>query len=151
MSNNPIIRNLLDNKKIAIVGVSRNPKKFGYIVFKTMREKGYEVIPINPNAEVIDGVKCYKSIEELDENIKNLIVVTQKKETLNVITKSIANISKFENVWIQQGSETKEVIDLLDKNEINYISGQCILMYANPTGFHKFHQTIAKLFGLYKK
>ncbi len=150
MSNNGIIQKFLENKKVVLIGASRNSKKFGNIVFKTLIDKGFEVIPVNPNVDNIDGIKCYNNLKEINSDIKNLIVITPKNVTKNIIQQVIELNGKFENIWIQQGSDTKESIELLEENKINYIAGQCILMYANPSGFHKFHQTIAKLFGMYK-
>ena len=48
---------------IALVGVSRNTKKFGYQVFRTMSDKKkYTLYPVNPNTDEIDGQKCYRDI-----------------------------------------------------------------------------------------
>ena len=51
--------------KYAVAGVSRDPKKFGHVMFRELRQKGMDVVPINPNADTIDGVKCYSSVSEL--------------------------------------------------------------------------------------
>ncbi len=55
----------LQSKSIAIAGVSRNPKKFGRIIYDELKKKGYNVIPINPTAEDIDGQKCYNNLRVL--------------------------------------------------------------------------------------
>jgi predicted CoA-binding protein len=55
----------------------------------------------------------------------------------------------IKKVWIQQGSETAEVLKTARQAGITVISGKCILMYADPSGVHKFHRRINKLFGKY--
>jgi predicted CoA-binding protein len=52
------------------------------------------------------------------------------------------------NIWLQQGSESPEVLKLARELGLSPISGKCILMYAPPVGsFHKFHHFFARLFG----
>ena len=48
-----------------MVGVSRNPKKFGYTAFKELKEKGMKIIPVNPEADEIMGVKILSECEHL--------------------------------------------------------------------------------------
>ena len=55
------------------------------------------------------------------------------------------------HIWIQQSSESGEALKELEGTDINYISGQCILMYYKPHGVHKFHLALKKLFGRYPK
>ena len=55
----------LDQKAIAIVGVSRSGKKFGNAIFRELRDKGVGVVPVNPNAEEIEGVRCYADVKDV--------------------------------------------------------------------------------------
>lgn len=143
------IKFFLNNEPIAIAGVSRNPKKFGNIVFQTLKNKGFNVIPLNPSPGEIDGVSFVNSISSLNGNIQKLLIVTNKKDTMSVINEAISKGIK--NIWIQNGCETEEAINLATSQNIHLISKACILMYSDPTGFHKFHQVIANFFGGYIK
>jgi len=134
---------------VAMVGVSRNPKKFGFAAFRELKEKGMNIIPVNPHAEEIHGVKVFKDIKSLPPEVKSLLVMTRKPETLNVIRQ--AREKGIRNIWIQQMSESNEAIKELEGTDINYISGQCILMYYKPHSIHKFHRAIKKLIGRYPK
>lgn len=147
---NSIISDFINDKKVAIVGVSRNPKKFGHVVYSTLKSKGYDVYPINPNIDMIEDTKSYESISKIDNSVRNIIIITPKKETEKIVNQIVELKDKFQNVWIQQGSDTPIAIEMLGKHNINFVKGQCILMYAEPNGIHKFHQTIAKWFGMYK-
>ncbi len=136
----------LASRKLAIAGVSRDPKKFGYQVFKQMQEKGFEVYPVNPETDMIDGNPCFRSIGSLPLNVHSLLIVTGKKQTRGIVAEAIAK--GIDNIWIQQMSDTPEAIELAGSRPLNLVTGECILMHTNPvTGFHKFHRNIRRFFG----
>jgi predicted CoA-binding protein len=141
------IDSFIDTKNIAVAGVSRNPKKFGNILYKTMISKGYQVVPINPSAESIEGAACLKSVGELSPEIQYLLIATNKKVTANVVEEALQK--GIRNIWIQNGCESDEAINLLKDQAVNMVSKACFIMYANPAGFHKFHRFMAKTFGGY--
>jgi predicted CoA-binding protein len=135
----------VESKTVAIAGVSRNKKKFGNYVFRNLKEKGYQVLPINPNATEIEGVSCYADVTALPADITHLIVMTPKNETLSVVEAAVNKGIK--NIWVQQSSETKEVMDFAADKKQNFIFKKCIMMYAEPKGMHKFHRFMNDLFG----
>ncbi|MEI8005167.1 MAG: CoA-binding protein [Bacteroidota bacterium] len=144
------IEAFLENRKLAIAGVSRDKKKFGYTVFSELRKKGYEVYPVNPEADLIDGQACFHSVSALPVEVKYLLVVTPAKNTLEVLKEAIAK--GIDNIWIQQMSDTKEAVEYLKDKNVNLIYKQCILMWTEPvTGFHKFHRSIKRFFGALPK
>ena len=71
-----------------LVGVSRNPKKFGYAAFKELKDKGMNVVPVNPHAETIYGANVFRDVSSLPEDVKGLIIMTKKTETPGVIRKA---------------------------------------------------------------
>jgi uncharacterized protein len=143
------INDFIDSQPIALVGVSRNPKKFGYAAFKELKEKGMKIIPVNPNAEEIMGDKCYPNVKMLPPEVSSIIVFTKKAETASVIRD--AKEKGITQIWIQQMADTKEAIDELQGSGINYITGECILMHYKPHSIHKFHGGLRKLFGRFPK
>jgi predicted CoA-binding protein len=143
------ITDFIDSQPVALVGVSRNPKKFGYAAFKELKEKGMKIIPVNPNAEEIMGDKCYPSVKMLPPEVKSIIVFTKKNQTASVIRE--AKEKGINQIWIQQMADTKEALDELKDTGINYITGECILMHYKPHSFHKFHGNLKKLFGRFPK
>ncbi len=72
------IEDFLGSGPIAMAGVSRNPKKFGFAAFKELKEKGMNIIPVNPHADEIHGSKVYHDIKSLPDDVKGLIVMTGK-------------------------------------------------------------------------
>lgn len=144
------IQKFLAPRKMAMAGVSRNPKKFGGSIFKELKEKGFELYPINPNAEEIQGVKCYKSVDDLPADVEHLFIVTQKHETALVAQAAITKGIKM--VWIQQQSDTPEAVKLIQEAGIPVIYKKCIMMFADPVkSVHGFHRFFVKSFGKYPK
>src|SRR5512133_1389516 len=143
------INDFIDSQPIALVGVSRNPKKFGYSAFKELKEKGMKIVPVNPQTDEIMGEKCYRNVSMLPPEIKGLIIVTQKSQTATVVKE--AREKGIRQIWIQQMAETPEAIQQLSGTDINYITKECILMYYKSNGMHKFHRVLKKFFGKYPK
>jgi predicted CoA-binding protein len=144
------IQAFLEPKEMAVCGVSRNTKKFGRVVYDSLKEKGYKLYPVNPNTTEINGDTCYRDISELPAHVQYLYVVTPKEQTREVIEKAIGK--GIQNIWIQQMSETPDAVELTKKNNINLIYKQCIFKFAEPvTSVHKFHRFMNKLFGTYPK
>lgn len=131
--------------KYAVAGVSRDPKKFGHVVYKTLLKKGMDVVPVNPATDTIDGAKCYNSVSDLPSDIKGIIFMTPKEETLSVGREAISKGIK--NLWIQQGAESKATISELEKENVNLIHNECIMMFWKPDGIHSFHRFLKKIFG----
>jgi len=143
------INDFLDAQPIALVGVSRNPKKFGYTAFKELKEKGMKIVPVNPKADQILGEKSYSSVKELPSDINSVIILTKKDKTASVVKD--AKEKGIKNIWIQQMADSKEALDELKGTDINFITGECILMHYKPHSIHKFHGRILKFFGRFPK
>jgi uncharacterized protein len=143
------IEDFIAAEPVAMVGVSRNPKKFGQMAFKELKEKGLNIIPVNPSASEILGVKAYPNIAALPQEVRGVIIMTKKDQTSTVVKEAKARGIK--NIWIQQMADSKEALKELEGSDINYITGECILMHYKPNGFHKFHKSLKKFFGRFPK
>lgn len=143
------IDEFLNSQPIALVGVSRNPKKFGYQAFKELKEKGMNVIPVNPEALEIMGEKSYQNVKLLPADIKGIIILTKKDKTASVVRE--AKEKGIKQIWIQQTADSKEALDELKGSDINFISGECILMHYKPHSIHKFHRSLKKFFRMFPK
>jgi hypothetical protein len=143
------IEEFLGSGPIAMAGVSRNPKKFGFAAFKELKEKGLNIIPVNPYADEIHGSKVYHDIKSLPDNVSGLIVMTGKSQTAGVIRE--AKEKGIKQIWLQQMAETKEALKELEGSGINYVTKECILMHYKPHSIHKFHGAIRKFFGRFPK
>ncbi len=150
MSKKQSIEQFLAPKKLAIVGVSGNTKKFGYAIFKELREKGFDICPINPKLDEIDGVKVYASVIDIPDEYEKLFIVTPKSETDTIIKQAAEKGIK--HVWVQQTANTKETETIAKDLNIDLIYKECIFMFAEPVqSIHKFHKAIWKFFRLLPK
>jgi uncharacterized protein len=143
------IEEFMAAEPVAMVGVSRNPKKFGHTAFKELKEKGMNIIPVNPYAGEILGEKTYPDVKSLPSDVRSLIVMTRKDQTVSVIKE--AREKGFKHIWIQQMADTPDAVKEIEGTDINCITGECILMYYKPHSIHKFHGMILKLFRRYPK
>jgi predicted CoA-binding protein len=143
------INQFLENQPIALVGVSRNPKKFGAAAFRELRDKGMNVIPVNPEADEIMGEKSYRNISSLPADTKGVIIMTRKEKTAAVVKEAIEK--GIREIWIQQMADTREALREVEGRDINCITGECILMHYKPTSIHKFHATLKKFFRVFPK
>ena len=134
-------------KRFAIAGVSRDRNKFGNVVFRVLKKKNYDVVPVNPVMENFEGEKCYKSISDLPPDVEALIIVTKPEASMLIIKEAIKKGIK--HIFIQQGAHNDEIIEYSSGHGVNIIFKQCIMMFANPSGIHKFHATLARLFRVY--
>ena len=141
------ILDLLNNKPVALIGVSSKKDKFGNYAFKTLTENGYEIHPIHRNLSSIEGKKCYNSLLEIRPAPKSLILITQPQNILPVLEefKSLGG----EKVWFQQGIKSHEAFKYCRDNGITHYSGTCILLSIKAFP-HSVHNFIFRLFGILK-
>jgi hypothetical protein len=140
------IETFVENRRLAVVGVSRSGKKFGNIALKELKQRGYEVYSIHPQAQEIDGEQCYPSLSAVQGKVDGVLVSVPPKQAVNVLNEAAAIGVK--DIWLQQGSESSEVLAQAKKLGLSVISGKCILMYAPPVrGAHGLHRLVMKLIG----
>jgi uncharacterized protein len=144
MSKKEIIDNFLNSGRIAVAGVSRSNKKFGNIVYTELKKKGYNVVPVNPDLPEVSGEKCYASVNDIPGDLDAVVTVIPPAGTVNLLKDIKRRDIKI--VWMQSGSESEAAIDVCKSNGIDAISGECILMFTQPEGIHKFHRFINKIF-----
>lgn len=144
------IESFFEQKKFAIAGVSRNEKKFGGLIYKQMKEKGFDVIPINPNIDDINGDPCYKDVASIPAEYDKLLIITPSSKTESIVSQAVGK--GINSIWIQQKSDTPQALEIARNNNINLIHGKCIFMFAEPVkSIHKFHRGLAKVFGKFPR
>ncbi|MGB5528728.1 MAG: CoA-binding protein [Ignavibacteriaceae bacterium] len=146
MNSKTVVDDFLSQKKIAVVGVSRKKTKFGNAIYREMKQKGYQVYPINPNMNVFDGETCYPDLHSLPEKIDAVIVNVPPAQTEKIVREvKKAGINK---VWLQQGSQSDAAVKFCDENGIDCVSNECVLMFAQPSSFmHRAHRWVWGVFG----
>lgn len=128
---NPLLDNFLSkSSKIAVIGASNNPEKYGFRIFNDLKSKGFKVYPVNHKEETIVGEKCYKSFSEIQEKIDIYNFVVPPVVT-NSIIQQLAISHPKSIIWLQDGSWDNETIKLLDSNNLNYVNDKCIMVATN--------------------
>jgi predicted CoA-binding protein len=144
------IHDFLEPKKMAVAGASRNPKKFGGMVFTELRKRGFDLLPVNPETGELNGVPCFPSVKALPPGVERLYIVTPAAQTAGVVRDALAYGIK--KIWIQQKSDTPEALELARQGGAEVIHGRCMMMFAEPvSGVHSFHRWISRLFGQYPR
>ena len=145
MKTSESIELFMQQTHIAVVGVSRNKNKFGNAVYRTLKKKGINVLPVNPHLTHFEGDKCFSSIETLPPDVNALFVNTPPEKTIKIVESAIKK--GIQHLWLQQGSSNDEVIKYLEGKDISYVADRCIMMFAQPVGFHRFHRFLSKITG----
>ncbi len=101
------IRDIYKLKNIAVVGMSPTDGKPSNYVPKFLIEKGYNVIPVNPNYSNILNKKSYSKVSEIPENIDIVDIFRKTEDALSVIKDSI-NKEGIKVIWMQKGINNKE-------------------------------------------
>ena len=140
MASKASIDAFLAEPAIAVVGVSRSGKGFGNFAARELRRKGYRIYPVNPEADLIDGERCFRSLSGLPEPVRAVLVVVPPERALGVVQEAAA--AGIRRVWLQQGSQSPQVILVCSELGLETVADECILMFAKPTGVHKAHKWI---------
>jgi len=130
---------------LALVGMSRSGRSFGNYAYKALTTKGYRVYPIHPIADTIEGHHCYHRFADLPEHVDAVLIVVPPEEAAIVVKDAAA--AGIHHVWLQQGAESPQVLAACRDAGVDAVAGECILMFAKPTGFHKMHRWAWKLTG----
>jgi uncharacterized protein len=125
----------LANKRVAVTGVSRTPKTHGSnTVYKRLRERGYEVFAVNPNAHEVEGDPCYKDLASIPGGVDAVVIAT-RPEIAEDTMRECAELS-IKHVWMHWGGGASSVsvaaTDYGRQHGVTVINGGCPLMFA-PT------------------
>ncbi|MCT4593379.1 MAG: CoA-binding protein [Anaeromicrobium sp.] len=121
-----LVNIMLHKKKWAVMGASDNVDKFGYKVYKKLKDKGYEVYGVNPNCNEIEGEKCYDSIDSLPEKVECVSIIVNPKIT----NKSLEEIKdmNIKHIWAQPGAFNEETKKIAKELELNFVYDKCVLV-----------------------
>ena len=123
------IKNILSKyKSIAMVGVSKDPKKTSTIVMKYMQDYGFKVYPVNPSAkgEKILGEEVYANISEINKSVDIVDVFRPSSEAYGIAEEAVKIRAKV--LWLQLGIRDENAKKLVEENKIEYIENKCTKM-----------------------
>jgi len=127
MASEERIKAFLEKRNVfAVVGASRDPQKYGYQVYRDLKNAGYKVYPVNPNAQEVLGDKCYPSLEELPERPDVVVVVVPPRVTEQIV-KACKELG-IRKVWMQPGPESEEAVRYCEENGLEVIYNTRIMV-----------------------
>ena len=119
------IREILSMKRVAVVGMSRDPAKPAHYVPKYLLERGYEVIPVNPTADEILGLRVYKSLREVPGPVDIVDVFRPSDAVPEVVREALALRPKV--IWLQEGIYHPEAVEIARANGIKIVWNRCMM------------------------
>ena len=115
---------LKDNKTIAIVGLSSNPERPSYRVASYMKEKGYKIIPVNPNEKEVLGQTCYPDLSSIPGHV-DVVDIFRKSEDCPPIAREAVKIGA-DVVWMQEGVVSEEAATCARDAGLKVLMDKCM-------------------------
>ena len=122
-------------KRIAVTGVSREPANHGgNVVYKRLRERGYEVFAVNPNASTVEGDRAYHSLADIPGGVDAVVIATRPEDAEETVHD--CDELGIKHVWMHRGPGSGSVCDAATvygrDHGMTVIDGGCPLMFG-PT------------------
>lgn len=126
-SMDPLTRTLADTSSvIAVVGATDNREKYGSVIYRDLKRKGYRVLAVNPGRDTVDGDPAYATVADLpvEPDIINLVVPSS--EGVKVVRQAL-DIG-YDRIWVQPGAESPELLTVLQEEGADYLADACIMV-----------------------
>ncbi len=145
------IAEFLRGKRIAVAGVSRNPREFSNAIFRKLKDAGYDAVPINPNTDIAEGVTCYPDLVSIPGPIDGVFAATPAKASLDLIAQCATR--GVPRIWFHrsfgQGSVPAEAAAECQRLGVQCIAGGCPMMFVPPVDVG--HRCMRWFLGLSRK
>src|SRR3972149_167185 len=115
---------LKDNKVIAVVGLSSNPERPSYRVASYMKDKGYKIIPVNPNEKVVLGEACYPDLSSIPGHV-DVVDIFRRSEDCPPIAREAVKIGASV-VWMQEGVKSEEAATCARDAGLKVVMDKCM-------------------------
>jgi hypothetical protein len=147
-----LIDKFLSQKRFAMIGVSRNPRDFSRGLFREFLERGYDVLPVNPQAGEIEGREAFHTIREVSPPVTCALLMVSIDALERVL--QYCDQAGIRLVWIYGivGSRSVDpaILKYCEDHGIEVIAGFCPYMFLPHTeSFHRFHGWVWKMMGFY--
>ena len=144
------VNDFLAQERIAVAGVSRSGDAAANLIYRKLRDAGFQVFAVNPNAEEVEGDTCYANISSIPHGVDGVVIATQPQVTDQIVRECAdAGVS---HIWMHrsfgQGSVSTEAVNYCREKKITVIPGGCPMMFCEPVDFgHKCMRWILNLTG----
>lgn len=129
-----LITDFLRGRRIAVAGVSRGTGSAANLVFRKLRDSGYAVFPVNPNAAEVEGVRCFPNLASVPGALDGIVVATHPDVSIDVVRQAVHR--KVPRIWFHRsygrGSVSDAAVRECGSRGVQCIVGGCPLMYCEP-------------------
>jgi uncharacterized protein len=137
----------LGHERIAVTGVSRDPQNHGAnIVYQRLRDRGYQVFAINPNADEVEGDPCYADLKSVPGGVEAVVIGTRPEHARSTMAECVE--LGIRHVWMHrlvgEGSVSAEASEFGREHGVQVIDGGCPLMF-DPTA-DRGHKVMRRVF-----
>jgi predicted CoA-binding protein len=147
------VHEFLDQKRIAIAGVSRDESHHpvGNLIFRRLKSTGHQVFAVNPNMQSFEGEVCFPDVKSIPGGVDGVVIITRPATTDQIVRD--CRDAGVRRVWMHQGlgsgsSVSTEAIEYCREHDISVIAGACPMMYGDHVDFgHKCSRWLMKVTG----
>lgn len=113
---------------IAVIGATDRPGKYGGIIYRDMKAKGFPVFAVNPNRDTVDGDRCWPTVKELPEKPTIVVFVVPPRKGIEVLEDCAE--AGLRNIWIQPGAFSSEMRKVLVDGDFDWLADACVMVRA---------------------
>jgi predicted CoA-binding protein len=121
-----LIKDFLSQKRFAVVGSFRNESKYAYRILLALKNKDYQVYPVNPRLKEVEGLTCYANLKDIPAPVDVADIVTPPEVTEKIVRE--CKEKGIVRIWLQPGAESKQAIDFCKENGMRIVYGLCLMM-----------------------
>jgi predicted CoA-binding protein len=130
-------RDFLSRRRLAVVGVSRKGDSAANPIYRRLRDEGYEVYPVNPSAETVEGDACYPTLADVPADLEGVVVATHPDVAADV-ARACVHLG-VPRVWFHrsfgQGSVSQDAVTICETAGLSVLAGACPMMFLEPVDF----------------
>jgi predicted CoA-binding protein len=121
-----LIKEFMSQKKFAVVGATDNPQKYGNQIVKNLKNRGYEVYPVDPRLKELEGLSCYSGLTDIPIKVDVVDFVVPPKATEEIL-KQCKELG-LSRIWLQPGSESETAITYCHENNLKVVHSVCVML-----------------------
>ena len=145
-----VANDFLAQRRIALVGVARDPRDLSRTLFRELRQRGYDVVPVHPELVSVEGVPCVRRLQDVSPRVDGALLMTPPAATERVVRDCAE--AGVPRVWMHRGMGPGAVnpaaVSYCRDHGIAVVTGACPFMFLPRAGLvHRTHGFLARLLG----
>lgn len=148
------VQDFMAQKRIAMVGISRRKNDFSAVLFENFRQRGYDMVPVNPAIAEVAGLRCFARVQDIQPPVDAAIVMTSPGVSEQVVHDCVE--AGIRRVWLYgtggQAAVNPGAVALCRAKGIDLVPGECPLMFWKDSFVgHRLHGFVLKILGKYPR